>query len=309
MGTGIVSIALSLDRHETLSRVLLVLGSAAWVALGLVFVARLFEDRERVRDEARSPVALTAVAGTAVIGARFTLLGWTWAGFALLGVAVTSWAALLTPVLRHWTTPTIGVSLMLTVATESLAVLSSSLAEHAAVRWLLYAALAPFLLGLAFYASVMSRFDFRQLVTGSGDHWITGGALAIATLAAGRFTLGAEKLGVLRDQQPGMRHASLALWALTMAWLPVLVVAEVARPRLRYDVRRWSTVFPVGMYAVCSFVVGGAANSGEVVRFARVWVWAAVAVWAVVVVATVRRGGLPIRGESPRASGQREWIA
>jgi hypothetical protein len=34
---------------------------------------------------------------------------------------------------------------------------------------------------------VISRFDLRQLVVGHGDHWITGGALAISTLAAGKI--------------------------------------------------------------------------------------------------------------------------
>ena len=65
------------------------------------------------------------------------------------------------------------------------------------------------------------------------------------------------------------------LWALTIAWLPVLLAAEVLRPRLRYDVRRWSTVFPVGMYAACSFVVGAAARAPGITDFARVWVWVA----------------------------------
>jgi hypothetical protein len=41
------------------------------------------------------------------------------------------------------------VSLVLTVSTESLAVLSASLAAGERTDWLLYAALAPFLLGLA----------------------------------------------------------------------------------------------------------------------------------------------------------------
>jgi hypothetical protein len=42
---------------------------------------------------------------------------------------------------------------------------------------------------------------------------------------------------------------------LTMLWLPVLLLDEALHPRPRYDVRRWSTVFPVGMYAACSFAV------------------------------------------------------
>jgi tellurite resistance protein TehA-like permease len=61
-------------------------------------------------------------------------------------------------------------------------------------------------------------------------------------------------------------------------------------PRLGYDVRRWSTVFPVGMYAACSFVVGTAARVGGITDFARVWVWVGFALWLVVFAAMLRRG-------------------
>ena len=82
---------------------------------------------------------------------------------------------------------------------------------------------------------------------------------------------------------------------LTMLWLPVLVVAECLRPRLNYNVRRWSTVFPFSMYAACSFVVGAAAGVGASTDFARVWVWIALVVWAVVFGAMIRRGIATVR--------------
>jgi hypothetical protein len=75
-----------------------------------------------------------------------------------------------------------------------------------------------------------------------------------------------------------------------MLWLPLLLLAEALGPRLHYDVRRWSTVFPFGMYAACSFVVAMVAHAGAITSFARVWVWVALAVWAVVFTAMIRRG-------------------
>jgi tellurite resistance protein TehA-like permease len=305
MGTAIVSIALSLDRHETLSRILLAIAAAAWIALGLLLAARALRDRPRVREEARSPAALTGVAGTAVLGARLTLLGWGWAGIALLLIAVALWLVLLTPVLTHWVTPTVGVSLVLTVSTESLAVLSAALATREHAAWLLYTALVPFLLGLGFYAFVISRFDFRQLGVGRGDQWITGGALAISTLAAGRITLAAKALHHLVGISATLKVVSLVLWALTIAWLPVLLAAELLRPRLRYDVRRWSTVFPLGMYAACSFVVGAAATAPAITDFARVWVWVGAAVWLAVFLAMLRRSLQLARGEHPPPNAER----
>jgi hypothetical protein len=49
MGTGIVSIGLSLDGRVTLSRILLVIDAVVWVTLGLLLASRVLRDRERVR--------------------------------------------------------------------------------------------------------------------------------------------------------------------------------------------------------------------------------------------------------------------
>jgi tellurite resistance protein TehA-like permease len=305
MGTGIVSIALSLDGRETLSRILLVIDIAVWVVLGLLLAARIAVHRERAHREARSPAALTGVAGTAVLGTRLTLLDWGWAGIALLLLALGLWLLLLAPILRNWKTPTIGVSFVLTVSTESLAVLAATLAASEDAPWLLEVALAPFLLGLAFYVLVISRFDLRQLLVGHGDHWVAGGALAISALAAGRITLGAQSLGALGGLTGALEGVSVGLWIAAIAWLPVLVGAEALRPRLGYDVRRWSTVFPVGMFAACSFVVGTATGAALISDFARLWIWVAVSVWAVVFAAMIPPLVQVGRGEHPPLDAKR----
>ena len=290
MGTGIVSMALSLDGDETLSRILLAIAGVTWLMLAAVVVVRGWCVRARFRAELRTPAAFTSVAGTAVLGTRLAMLGWEWAGIAALAIAVIVWALLLGPVLAHWKTPTDGSSLVLIVATESLAVLAATLSVTERTEWLLVIALVPFVLGLAFYVFVIARFDLGQLTVGYGDHWITGGALAISTLAAGRLVGGAKGLAILGGGSGVLKDVALALWVLTMLWLPVLVVAEITHRRVRYDVRRWSTVFPVGMYAACSFVVGAALGAGGITAFARVWVWIAFGVWAVVLVAMLYRG-------------------
>jgi tellurite resistance protein TehA-like permease len=296
MGTGIVSIGLSLDGLHTPSSVLLVLAALAWVALGLLFIARAAWDRERARRESRSPAGLTSVAATAVLGTRLTLLGWGVAGLAMLAIAVCLWLVLLGPVLTHWTTPTVGVSLVLAVSTESLAMLSATLAAREHHDWLLYASTLPFVLGLGFYAFVLAHFDPRQLLVGAGDHWVTGGALAISALAAGRITLAARSLAQFTRIAGDLRIGCVVLWGLAITWLPVLTLVEILRVRLTYDVRRWSTVFPVGMYAACSFIVATAAHVPALAAFARVWVWAGVAVWILVTGSMLQRGWQLARG-------------
>jgi tellurite resistance protein TehA-like permease len=286
MGTAIVSVALSLDGQETLSRVTLAIAAVIWVTLVMLVSLRAARDPRKFRDDARTPAAFTGVVATVVLGTRLTLLGWTWAGIAAVAIAVVVWTALLRPVLAGWKSPTVGVSLLLAVAPESIAVLAATLATSEHARWLLIAALVPFGLGLGLYAFVISDFDLHQLTVARGDHWITGGALGISALAAARIAAAAKALG-LGGGRGVLEDIAIALWILTMLWLLVLLFAEVRWPRLRYDARRWSTVFPVGMYAACSFAVGALAHMGAITSFARVWVWIALASWAIVFLATI----------------------
>jgi tellurite resistance protein TehA-like permease len=292
MGTGIVAVALSLDGRRTLFRILFGVGSAIWIALAVAVPLRAARDRARLESDLRTPAALTAVAGTAVVGAGAVLLGWELAGVAALVLATVAWGALIGPVLAASNGPATGATLMLTVSTESLSVLAALVALRERADWLLVASLAPFVVGLVLYALVMLRFELAQLGTGWGDHWITGGALAISTLALATIAQGAKTLAILGGGGGTLEAIAVGLWVLTILWLPVLVACEAGRPRLRYDVRRWSTVFPVGMYAACSFAVGRAAGADAITSFARVWVWVAVAVWVVVFAAMLCRGAV-----------------
>ncbi len=295
MGTGIVSVALLLDGRQVLSVILLVVDAAIWLALAVLLPARARRDGRRFAVDLRHPTALTSIAGTEVLGTRLTLAGWDWAGAGLLIIGTAIWLGLVPHVLRHWETPTIGASFILTVATESLALLAATVAFAARAGWLVYVALGPFCLGLGFYAFVLSRFDFRQLLVGIGDHWVTGGALAISTVAAGRIALGAQRTATLTGAHQAFKTIALVLWCLTLVWLPALIATEIMRPRLFYSVRRWSTVFPVGMYAACSFIVGKLTATPGIGDFASVWVWVSVAVWAIVFAAMLRRAPALVR--------------
>ena len=90
-----------------------------------------------------------------------------------------------------------------------------------------------------------------------------------------------------------------------MLWLVVLLFAEARWPRFGYDAGRWSTVFPLGMYAASSFAVGVLAHAGAITSFARVWVWIALASWAIVFVATIGRAVEVVRGHGAPDAGTR----
>jgi tellurite resistance protein TehA-like permease len=278
MGTGIVSVGLALDHHATLSGILFGIAAALWFG----FVAAALRGRARWHEVARRPTVLTAVAATAVVGARLVLLRAGWAGYLLLALACALWLVLVPAVLRSWRTPTVGASFVLTVATESLAALAGLLAFHDRVGWLAVAALVPLALGLAAYGFVLARVDLRQLLTGRGDQWVFGGALAIAALACAPTASALAATSTLPGLRSPLDDTAVVLWAAAALWLPALLVGELVAPRLRYDSHRWSTVFPLGMYAACSLTTGRAIGADGIAELGRIWVWVALAAWLLV---------------------------
>jgi len=305
MGSGIVSIDLYSDHQLVLSAILLWFAAGVWLLLAVMLGMRLAYQHDRFVLEASSPAAFTGVAGTAVLGTRLAMQDYRAAAAALLAVSGVGWVLLLTPVLRHWKTPTAGISFLLSVATEGLAVLGATLAVSYRAGWLVSVSVAALVLGLACYVFTAARFDLRELVTGRGDHWVAGGALAIAALAAGKVTEAAGTLGQFSGQHSALSTGTLVLWCLAMAWLLPLVTAEILRPRLGYDIRRWATVFPVGMYAACSFTTGQVSGITGITGFARVWTWVAFAGCLLALAGLLRRTWPVLRGQRlPSASRQ-----
>lgn len=87
-----------------------------------------------------------------------------------------------------------------------------------------------------------------------------------------------------------------------MFWLGPLIAAEALRPRLSYDVRRWATVFPLGMYAASSFALSQVTGIIWITwitwisAFARVWTWLAVTVSVFLLAGLIRRSWQVLSG-------------
>ena len=101
--------------------------------------------------------------------------------------------------------------------------------------------------------------------------------------------------GVTHDRVSGGRPGG----RLAMVWLLPLVTGEVLRPRLTYDVRRWATVFPLGMYAACSFAAGQVTGISGIADFGHVWTWVAFTV-SLFVLAGLFRHGWPVLRDQHR---------
>jgi hypothetical protein len=281
MGTGIVSVTLDLTGHDVLSWLLLVVTAAAWLAVAAGVI--------RSRRVPPGPEPLALVAATAVLGSRLLQSNADAAGAALLILAFAVWLAVL-PCVAAERLPRRGSSFLITVAVQSLAVLAALLVVHTGTDWITWPALLACVLGLVLYAPLLVRFDRGQVLSGAGDQWIAGGALAISALALSELSAAAGRTSGIRSLVPALHAAALVVWAAGIVWLIVLIVAEIHTPRLRYDPRRWATVFPVGMYGACSFEAGHAAGFSALQTFAHAWAWPALAVWIAVAGGGVARG-------------------
>ncbi|MEV6013362.1 tellurite resistance/C4-dicarboxylate transporter family protein [Streptomyces sp. NPDC051976] len=281
MATGIISVDLEQTGRHGLSLAALAVAALLWLVLAADFGWRLLRDRARFRADADTPPALTAVAATAVLGTRLSLFGWQTVAAALLALAAVVWPALLVHVVRRWKRRMPGGVFLVCVAAEGLAVLAAVLSTADGQRWLAWAALVCFLLGLVLYPYALARFDFAQIMDGAGDHWISAGALAICALAGSKLTASPVWTGAAHTT---LRTTTLVLLGLALAGYVLLAAAEVRRPRPHYDMRRWATVFPLGMTSAAALSTSAAAHIHWLHTLGEVLLWIAAIAWTLAVV-------------------------
>ncbi|MFD5815346.1 tellurite resistance/C4-dicarboxylate transporter family protein [Streptomyces sp. NPDC127038] len=300
MATGILSIGLRLTGHETLSRIALVLASIAWIGLASDFLARLLGGREQWVRRAGTPAGLDAVAATTVLGTRFSALGWRWLAEVLLALSAVLWPVLLLAVLRRWRRRMAGEVFLVCVATQGLSVLGSAVAAEAGSEWLAHAAMTLFWVGIALYVLSFASFDPWEVRKGAGDHWVAAGALGISALAGAGLVAAHHVNPYLwnNDDQGVLRATTGALLTLSLVCYVLLAVAEVVWWRPRYDVRRWSTVFPMGMTAVATLAVADALDVFRLKGPGQVLLWIAVAAWLAAAVRTAVASRSAARGHS-----------
>lgn len=270
MATGIVSVAARDNGYPTLSLVLAVVAGVELAVLVALAASRLATTG---RAFAAGPDGLTRtfglftfVAACDVVDARLGR-GATVVAAVLWVVALTGWlvillrlgAALRSVRGQDMLQTARGSWLLAAVATHSLALTAAQLARGGvATAALLGLALAWWLLGLVIYALIAPVVVRRLLAARlapealTPDTWVLMGSLAIGIVSGGTLSLaaaGSEGYGWLPDL---MGPALVAIWALGSAWIPLLLAGEVWRARWvrpRYERTRWSTVFPLGMYA------------------------------------------------------------
>src|SRR5207253_221198 len=109
---------------------------------------------------------------------------------------------------------------------------------------------------------IVYRLEFLSLapLDFTPDYWINMGAMAITTLTGSTLIAALERSLFLQQLVPFLLGLGLSFWAGATWWIPLLILLQVWRHllkhvRLVYGIEYWSMVFPVGMYAACTFAI------------------------------------------------------
>jgi len=278
MATGIVSIASWMLGFPQVGAGVFAVNLIAYATIWGWQLARLIRHPKALLGDLgshdRGADFLTVVAATALVGSEFhLLLGADRTALALWFVAIGLWVVLL----YAWFAALVMVEpkpsldrginggwFLLTVSTQSIAVLGSYVADQFPVPEIaIFVCLGFYLLGGMFYLWIISLvllrwFFFRMDRTDAlgPTYWINSGAMAITTLA------GARLIATAGPHVESLAHFltafNLLFWATATWWIPLLLLISVwrffiQRFPLRYELGYWSMVFPLGMYAACTW--------------------------------------------------------
>lgn len=308
MATGIVSLAGAMMDYPWLARGLFYLNIVQYAVLCVLYALRAWRYPRRffgdMATHSNGPGYFTAVAGTGILASQFILLNDdVRTGFALWFVAALLWLVLTYAVFTAFTVkadkPSLdrginGGWLLAVVATQALAVSSALLAARSGQPYRLelnLVALSMWLWGGMLYIWMMTlifyRYTFFSLSPGdlAPPYWINMGAMAISTLAGSLLILNAADAPYLTSLLPFLKGFTMLYWVTGTWWIPMLLLLGVwryvyKRFPFEYDPLYWGAVFPLGMYAACTWQLERAMDFGFKTGLPRLFFYASVLAWA-----------------------------
>lgn len=278
MATGIVGIGADQQDLTWLAEALYVVAAISYVTLVVLLTLRIVgfwsAFAADVSNHAKGFSFLTTVAASNVLAsASIVIHGWWDLAWALWWFGLALWAvftyATLVAVVIDRDKPGLqgginGSWFLLTVSTQSVAVVAGLFLTRTDSDALAFAAVAAFTLGVVLYLIVMTmvflRWTFQPLDPTEADPpaWIAAGAVAITVLAGSNLLLAAEQAPArIARLAPFLEGLVVLAWATATFWFPLMIAIGVwrhlvRRLPLRYHPSYWAMVFPLGMYGVAT---------------------------------------------------------
>jgi tellurite resistance protein TehA-like permease len=277
MATGIIAIGAHLEGLEWLGDGLFAIAALAYVVIAALMTMRAARYPRLVladlTSHARGFAFLTAVAATDVLGAVSGVVqDWWGLAWVLWFIGIAAWLILLyitlVAVVLGGPKPGLeaginGTWFLLTVSTESIAVLGALLLRRGDSDVLAFTCLAMLCLGLVLYLIVMTmvflRWTFASLEPTEADPpaWIAACSVAPVVLAGSNLLLAQDAAPRIARVAPAIEAVVVLAWATATFWFPLMVAIGVwrhviRRVPLRYHPSYWALVFPLGMYGVAT---------------------------------------------------------
>ena len=325
MATGIVAIAADQQNLDLVAQILYVVTVIAYIVLAVLLATRMIRFWSNfaadVTNHAKGFAFLTLVAATNVLAsASIVIHGWWDLAWALWWISLALWVvfvfATLIAVVIDRDKPGLqgginGTWFLLTVSTQSIAVVAGLLLTRTHSDMLAFTAIAMFTLGIVLYLIVMTmvflRWTFQPLDPTEADPpaWIAAGAVAITVLAGSNILLAADEAPArLARLAPFLEGLVVTAWATATFWFPLMIAIGVwrhlvRRVPLRYHPSYWAMVFPLGMYGAATYRMRAAIDLDALAWLPKIELVVAFIAWAVTFVGLIHHLAATLRSSSP----------